>query len=322
MKTIEELKTFYETELLSDLRQLEGRRKQAMQSSMIAFAAILIVGLIAGMIILANGGPAPLLIIPVVLAVIVGCGVFGLMSSGYKSEFKNRVIAPLIRFIAPGLEYRPEQCISKDIFKGSGIFTQRIDRYRGEDCVLGKVDQTQIMFSEVHAEYKTTSGTGKNRRTEWHTIFKGLFFIADFNKHFNGQTLVLPDTAQKLFGRFGQTLQSWAVGRGELIKMEDPLFEHEFVVYGTDQIEARYILSPSLMQRITEFKIKTGDRLYLSFTGSKVYVAVPIARNMFEPAYLSCADDFKCISEYYADLSMAIGIVDELNLNTRIWSKT
>jgi hypothetical protein len=321
MKTIEELKTFYEKQLLTDLRQLEGNRKQAMQSSMIAFAAILVVGLIAGMIILANGAPAPLLLLPVILAVVIGGSVFKFLSSGYKSEFKSRVIGPLIQFIEPGLDYRPEQCISKDFFKQSGIFTQRIDRYRGEDCVLGKVGQTQIMFSEVHAEYKTTSGSGKNRRTQWHTIFKGIFFVADFNKHFNGQTVVLPDSAQKLFGRFGQTLQSWAVGRGELIKLEDPLFEHEFVVYGTDQVEARYILSPSLMQRITEFKIRTGDRLYLSFTGSKVYVAMPIARNLFEPAYLSCADDFKCISEYYADLALAIGIVDELNLNTRIWSK-
>ena len=44
--------------------------------------------------------------------------------------------------------------------------------------------------------------------------------------------------------------------RGELIKMEDVAFERGVVVYGDDQIEARYILSTSLMERILAYKKK------------------------------------------------------------------
>lgn len=321
MKTLDELKQYYDSELLTELRQLEAQRKQVMRSSLIAFGVILIMGLIVGAIILSSTGNPIALLIGLIAAVILGAIVSGFLSRGYKSEFKQRIIGRLVRFIEPALTYRPEHCITEDVFQQSDIFQHRIDRYDGEDYVSGKVGQTEITFSEVHAEYKTTSGSGKNRQTHWHTIFKGLFFIADFNKHFQGQTAVLPDTAEKLFGRFGQTLQSMAPGRNQLIKLEDPEFERHFVVYGSDQIEARYILSPALMQRICDFKQKTNTELYLSFTGSKVYVAIPVTKNMFEPAYFSCVADFECIAEYYRDLIVAVGIVEDLNLNTRIWTK-
>jgi hypothetical protein len=202
------------------------------------------------------------------------------------------------------------------MFKAAGLFLHHIDRYKCEDMIGGKVGKTEIAFSEVHAEYKTTTHTGKSRHTEWHTIFKGLFFIADFNKDFHGRTVVLPDTAEKLFGLFGQTLQSWNSSYGQLVRLEDVEFEKEFVVYGTDQIEARYILSPAMMEQILLFRREVGKKIYLSFLGSKVFVAIPVQENMFEPKMFSSVLDFDVIAEYYAQLQLGVGIVDELNLNT------
>ena len=67
---------------------------------------------------------------------------------------------------------------------------------------------------------------------------------ADFNKNFQGRTIILPDFAQNAFGDFiGSWLQSKNQAREELVKMDNPDFEKEFVVYSNDQIEARYILS-------------------------------------------------------------------------------
>ena len=93
------------------------------------------------------------------------------------------------------------------------------------------------------------------------------------------------------------------------------------MVYGTDQIEARYILSPALMERILLFGRKAGKKIYLSFLGSKVFAAIPVQENMFEPKVFSSVLDFNVIAEYYAQLQLGVGIVDELNLNTRIWTK-
>jgi len=321
MKTLDELKAFYTDELSADLKQLEARRKQIMQNSIIAIGVIVVLGLIAAGVILSAGGPPPVLIVIAIICVIIGAIAFKCIGSGFKLEFKQRIIGKIIHFLEPDLSYTPNGLIDKHTFQMSKLFTHHIDRYSGEDLVRGRVGKTDIMFSELHAEYKTTSGTRKNRRTEWHTIFKGLFFIADFNKDFQGQTLVLPDSAEKLFGGFGKMLQSWNIGRPDLVKLEDPEFEREFVVYGNDQVESRYILSTSLMRRILDFKNKSGTKVYLSFTGSKVFVAVPMNKNMFEPKYLSNLDDFNPVYHYYCDLAFAAGIVKDLNLNTRIWSK-
>ena len=130
-----------------------------------------------------------------------------------------------------------------------------------------------------------------------------------------------PDIAESLLGKFGQRLQSLNILRGELVKLEDPEFERHFSVYSNDQIEARYILSMSLMKRIVDFKQRTGRKIYMSFVGSKVFVAISYRRNLFEPRIFKTLLDFEPIRQYFEDLELAIGIVDDLNLNTRIWSK-
>ena len=101
----------------------------------------------------------------------------------------------------------------------------------------------------------------------------------------------------------------------------DPEFEKLFVVYGTDQIESRYILSPALMQRIVEFKTKRQKPIYLSFVGSSIFVALSETRPLFEPKIFSSILDFKTVCGYFEDLRVAVEIVEDLNLNTRIWSK-
>ncbi|HUX56652.1 MAG TPA: DUF3137 domain-containing protein [Bacteroidales bacterium] len=122
-------------------------------------------------------------------------------------------------------------------------------------------------------------------------------------------------------GKIGQSLQAMSGSRGELIKLEDPEFEKEFCVYGDDQIEARYILSPALMQRIVEFKRKWNTKVYLSFRDSKVYIAIKLNKNLFETRLFKSIVDYAFIEENIRFLVLLTGIVEDLNLNTRIWTK-
>ena len=112
------------------------------------------------------------------------------------------------------------------------------------------------------------------------------------------------------------------LGLGDLVKLEDPEFEKEFVVYGSDQIEARYILSPGLMERIVEFKRKAKRKIHLSFVQSWVNLAIEFDKDLFEAPLFGSALDYPKIRDYFRDLQLAFGIVEDLNLNTRIWTKT
>ncbi|MHC4069476.1 MAG: DUF3137 domain-containing protein [Planctomycetota bacterium] len=318
MKTLEELENFYKTNLLPELLELEERRKKLLKKY---FTIVFVVLSIAAALVLVLITSFNLSIDIIFVFIILCAGILTFICvyimKGYVRNFKILIIDQIVHFIGENLTYYQSRYIPKSVFIDSQIFRTKPNRYKGDDYVTGRIGETKIDFSEIDAKYE--SGSGKNRRVK--TVFKGLFFIADFNKNFNGQTIVLPDAAEKLFGLFGKLLQSWNLVRDQLIKLEDPEFEKLFVVYGSDQVEARYILSTSLMRRIIDFREKTNRNIYLSFVGSKVFVAVPYTKNLFEPRIFKTVVDFEPIKEYYEDLLLAVGIVDDLNLNTRIWSK-
>lgn len=323
MRPAAQFQEFYQAELLPHLNELEHWRKRVV--SQVAKAGMItgVLTLIAAVAVLVYAPHPAIALIPVVLGVIVWAIFYTRFSSKWIAEFKDSIIGRIVKYVDPGLSYDRKGYIPESVYWQSTIFLKNPDRYRGEDLVYGQVGATEIKFSEVHSEYRTEHTDGKGRRrTEWHTIFKGIFFVADFNKHFSGTTVVLPDTAEKLFGRLGQMFQSWNIARtGDLVRLEDVAFEERFVVYSSDQIEARYILSPSLMARIMDFRVRTNREVYLAFVASNIYVAISNLRDMFEPNVFASVLDMPRAQQYLDDLMLAVGIVEELNLNTRIWTK-
>ena len=326
----EELTALYKRELRPVLHRF-AREGRARLSKVLKWAAFL--GLVALFLAFILSQMAPGTVAPFVpfVGVLLFMGIgYARAHSGYRDRYKEQVIRPIIGHFDAGLTYSPDRSITRGDFDAADLFRQDIDRFRGEDLVEGQVGETRIRFSEVHAQDRQQRGSGKNRRTEWVTVFKGLFVIVDFPKQFRGRTVVLPDTAQRLLGGLGQTLQSMNFTRGQLVKLEDPEFERLFVVHGDDQVEARYLLSTSLMQRIVDFRKKYQHDIYLSFAHSQLHMALPSSRNLLEPPQLlqllsygrSSASEQAVLSrigEYVTDLKMVLGIVEDLNLNRRIW---
>ncbi len=320
----ETLREFYRRELLPILETFESRRKDIVRNlAIIIGVAVLLAFGAAALLFGSILATPPLGLFILIPALGLIGGAVWWYTKEYRKEFKTEVIGRVVTYLDPSLRYRPEGAIGRGDFQASQLFTHRIDRYRGEDLVRGRLGKTEIVFSEVHAEYKTESRSSNGHRsTSWHTIFKGLYFIADFNKDFAGLTLVVPDVAERLFGKLGQMFQSVNVTRpGELVKLEDPEFEKVFAVYGSDQVEARYILSTALMRRLLDFAEKTRCPTHVSFVRSQVHIAITTGRDLFEPKMLRPATEFEAIEEYFRDLSLATGIVEDLNLNRRIWTK-
>ncbi len=116
-------------------------------------------------------------------------------------------------------------------------------------------------------------------------------------------------------------MKSGRRARGDLVELENPEFEKLFTLYGDDQVEARYILSTSLMERLVNFRRKTNARLHLSFINSKVYVALSVNKNFFEPNVFSSGVKSGYLKECFNYLELVTGIIDDLKLNLRIWGK-
>lgn len=247
----------------------------------------------------------------------------GKYGASYVDSYKQIVISKLVNTVDPNLHYDSARGIEEDFFIKSELFTSNPDRYRTEDLIYGEYGKTQFHLGEIHAEDKQTS-TDKdgNRKTKYVTIFKGLLLVADFHKHFQGRTFVLPDHAERTLGSLGRTLQKLGGRRGtELVQMEDPEFENEFAVHSTDQIESRYILSPALMRRLLDMKERFGKDVRVAFKDSFVWIAVPHRHPYLEPSTKTEATDSSQIHSMLGEISAFIEIIEELDLNTRIWTK-
>lgn len=324
MKSLEE---FYQSDLLPDLEILEKQRltvKKKLTQAIVVWVALNLVFLfVAGRFGL---NIIFLLIFLALSAVFVFFPWHIKYYRGYHAGFKETIIPRIVAFIDKGLGYNKSGMVGREEFTASHLFNDRPGEYHGDDLVSGTIGETAIRFSEVHAkrvdiirQRSGSSSTNKTRR-KITPIFDGLFFVADFNKSLKGTTVVLPDRLQKMFGDLGQALQGLNVRDGQLIKLEDPEFERQFVVYGEDQIEARYVLSASLMQRLVKFQARANKDLRISFSGSKLYAAIPFEGELFEPRIRESLLNISHIREYYDDMKLVIDIVDELNLNTRIWT--
>jgi len=319
MKSVSELTDFYYKVLFPTLEKLEDDRK-SLRKKIIIIGIIYTAIFIPILFILLDGYINLDLLAFLAFGYFAGgTFIYKIMIKDYTQEFKQNIISPLIKAIDNGLHYASISHVSQHLFDRSDLF-RAPDRMNGNDLVRGEIENIKIQFSDIHAEKKHKDSKG---RTSWSTIFKGLFIVSEFNKNFAGQTVVLPDSAQSTFGNLiGNWLQSKNMSRDELVKMDDPEFEKEFVVYSTDQVEARYILSHSLMKKLLTFKHKSAHPLHISFIGSHIHMAVEYNKDLFEPSVFSSLLDYKVAMEYVKTLHLAIGIVQELKLNQKLWSKT
>lgn len=260
--------------------------------------------------------------------------------SRFRRQFKSTLIAGVSRELVEHCElpnetpayqyicsYMPDSRISDSHIDNCFLFNERIDEIDGEDLVTGKLGLTDFEFSELKLVRIDESRNSKGQRTTSHvTLFDGVLFVADFHKEFRGTTLLLSQGFLGLGGwanRMGNSVANLFRGkrnRIDNIQLENDSFNKMFNTVTNDEVEARYILSSSFMERILEFQRTHPNKLELAFTSSRMYVAISCSRNYFEPRINQpIGSQIATICDEFA---FFFGLVEQFDLNTRIWSKT
>lgn len=231
------------------------------------------------------------------------------MSQELSTYYKQEVIAKVLESFCDDAVFTPNQGIDESVFNNSCLFTSP-DRYHTEDLIEGRIGKTEFCCAEVHAEERKTSVNSKGQTsTYWVDIFKGFLFIADFHKDFQGRTTIVRNSLFKI--NFS----------GSRVKLENPDFEKAFDVYSTDQVEARYLLSTSMMERLLALDRDFNSSIKVSFFDSKILIAIPDSKNHFEASIWKSINNLDQLQSDFSTIRALVTIVEELNLNTRIWSK-
>jgi len=170
-----------------------------------------------------------------------------------------------------------------------------------EDWFAGAYKGSSYDLYEAHLEQRHTDSKG---RTYYSTVFRGQLIRMHFPRDFLGVTVVRRDMG--VFNVFGGQSGLERVG------LEDPVFEKAFEVWGSDQVEARYLLHPALMQRLLDLETRMkGQKLRCAFQGGDLLVAIE-GGNRFEAGDLFKAlDDPERARRIVDDIASVMRVMDE-----------
>jgi hypothetical protein len=224
-------------------------------------------------------------------SVLGGVIAFTSLHNAYKRAYKNRVIPHLSRRFGD-LSYRPAHAPHLGRLVALGVLPQF-----GKSCIEDEIFGTYrgVELSIVEAKLETGGKSSSVR-------FNGLLVSVRLPGRLNGTTLVVRDG-----GLFGGASPSSVLQR---VRLEDPRFEDRYQVYGSDQIAARALLTPAVMERLMALGIGGEEPRLLADKG---IIAMALGRdareNYFEPP--SLADPVRG-GEQLTGLSTDIGAVLKL----------
>lgn len=223
-------------------------------------------------------------------------------------ETKLMLIEPVSAEFGMGYQIAPGQPQDIYTFRSLGL-VPGWDRSKYEDRLTGERNDTPFEFFEAHLEEKRTTTDSKGRtRTTWVTVFRGQCLIVNFHKQFNGVTKVYRDMGMlNWMAKLGQ-------GKSQKVKLEDPVFEKAFEVYSTDQIEARYILTPDFMERLLGLeRTFKGKQVRCAFAGGQMFLCCE-GKNLLEAGSMHRKmDDLGRVREMLEDFAAIFLLIDAMS---------
>jgi hypothetical protein len=161
------------------------------------------------------------------------------------------------------------------------------DKSAFEDCWSGRLGALPFRAYEAHCQEWRSSG--KNRRLV--TVFRGAVLSVAFTRRFHGSTLIERDGRRtKWFGGEKDAIEAGGLTL-QRCDMVDPAFEDRFTVWGNDPVEARYLVHPEYIERLTAVEQAfAGENLRALFCGGELLILLETG-DQFESGSLDAGQD-------------------------------
>lgn len=180
------------------------------------------------------------------------------------------------------------------------------DRRSLEDHVEGEVRGVPFALAEATLERRVR----RDKRDDYDLVFRGLLARYHFPKRFSGRTILRGD--QGMFNALGH-----AGVPGERVRLEDVRFEKLFEVFSSDQVEARYLLTPAFMERFVALADKVKAPIEAAFDGDELLLAINGRRGYFsQPSPWRDIRRSDHIRAFVEDIALIGEIAETLKLDT------
>jgi len=349
LKSNEEFKQFVETDLKNDIKALEGERSKgkAVYIKYAVFTVVFCVLFYGGFFYLQSTDVEfkQEYIIYGFIGVSLLIYAFVFINNMLNKKkpltmnsngFKMKILKPMIEFVNPNFQFILHGHITLPELLEAGLLEDKKYKLQGNDQIIGAHKGVPFQLSDLGVAYKRNFSNAKEGPD---TVFYGQVFIAKFNKSFNSEVYLVPKKTVRrkvanavipdvvganLAGARTTDIGMYTSNKfGTKVILEDPEFTKLYDVYCNDQTEARYILTPALMERLKALNTRTTGDLFISFRNDRVSVFNNNGKNNFEAGLFKSMikNDYKMLMDFYTDLCDQLLIIDDLKLNINIWNK-
>ena len=219
----------------------------------------------------------------------------------YKLKLK---IIPVIMEAFPGFSYQRTPTLTYNEINSSMILPSPMRFNSSDDCFLGKYKDVKIDITE-----------GACMTSHNYIGFAGVIIKIKMNKNFEGTTIIRPkksDCADDYSDLKNAKLQE--------VILEDTEFNNEYVIYSTDQVEARYLITTVFLERFRNIKKCFNAKcIYCSFINDSIFLGVHTGTDLFSIGDLyKPVTDFKQFDTMLEEFVSIIELVDLLKLDKNI----
>ena len=135
-------------------------------------------------------------------------------------------------------------------------------------------------------------------------VYEGVFGYVEFSRKFKC-ILTINSKYKKRGVKF------------EKVLLEDIDFNEKFDIESNNQIEARYILTPNMMEKLLKLQEKIND-IKIVLVNRNLYIGFPNF-NMFELNYKNGDDEMTVFENLYDEMEIILGIVEEIKTNNKVF---
>lgn len=229
-----------------------------------------------------------------------------------RSLFKYKIIYPCLQESYSRFVYKANQRMGTATVNRSMLSSIPILYIDGEDFFRFYIGEIMLQFSEI----KTNSFQNFTGTTH-------LFLSVDFHKHFKTSCIVKQEPimrSQKMPKKYRAYIgEDESLLKLDLVKLETSQFEDEFVVYGEDQVETRFILTPSFMEKMVRLQKKLRKRIEFSFVNNRMYLIVYDMFDLFEPEESLANDNVQLLKNKLSVIGDMTDVISDLQLDAKLW---
>lgn len=298
----------YVGELVKDDEDIRNQKKEP-KSTGVTFLLVIVCTFMFFTVVLA----------PVAFAILLISAINGEVNRREKKKVENKYKDQLLKFLLKDQEYvfNMYSGIDSSIYRESPMYSY-FDKYQTEDylkiAVSNNSESTPCylqlcdLYASETVRERQDDGTYEEREE---VKFNGTFGYIEFKESFKAYLYV------NCYSKISNTIQR--------VKLEDINFNKKFSIYSNDQIEARYILTPKVMDlldklndKVSGKKSSTNRNVRIGLIGNKMYFGFRGGFKLFEiNSYYNNINEV--FDDFYDDIEIILSLCEEIKNNYKIF---